>query len=144
MNYGELLSSFLVDLQSFFRKNISIPGASYQQILGISVIPINGITMTEMSNKIGVDNSTLTRLVNGLEKKKWLARRQSSEDGRLIEVFLTDDGEKIQQSLNRQFLKYGEMIEQNIKGSLSQEVIEKTSLLHWEIIKLGLSSKKIV
>ena len=69
MNYGELLSSFLVDLQSFFRKNISIPGASYQQILGISVIPINGITMTEMSNKIGVDNSTLTRLVNGLEKK---------------------------------------------------------------------------
>ena len=38
----------------------------------------------------------------------------------------------------------GEMIEQNIKGSLSQEVIEKTSLLHWEIVKLGLSPKKIV
>ena len=39
MNYGELLSHFLVDLQSIYRKNISIQGASFPQVLTISIIP---------------------------------------------------------------------------------------------------------
>ena len=39
MNYSELLSSFLIDLQSLHRKNVSIGGASFPQILALSIIP---------------------------------------------------------------------------------------------------------
>ena len=70
MNYGELLSSFLVDLQSLYRKNISIEGASFPQILALSIIPDDGIEMSALSKKIGIDNSTSTRLIIGLEKKE--------------------------------------------------------------------------
>ncbi len=69
MNYGELISSFLVDLQSVYRSNINIEGASFPQVLAISIIPDDGIEMSALSKKIGIDNSTATRLVMGLEKK---------------------------------------------------------------------------
>ena len=52
MNYGELLSSFLVDLQSIYRKNISIEGASFPQILALSIIPDDGIEMSVLSQKL--------------------------------------------------------------------------------------------
>ncbi|MBT6866739.1 MAG: hypothetical protein HOA19_05265, partial [Candidatus Marinimicrobia bacterium] len=63
MNYGELLSSFLVDLQSLYRQNISISGASFPQIIAISIMPDDGIEMSVLSKKVGIDNSTATRLV---------------------------------------------------------------------------------
>ena len=63
MNYGELLSSFLVDLQSLFRQNIAIEGATFPQILALSTIPDDGIEMSALSKKIGIDNSTATRLI---------------------------------------------------------------------------------
>ena len=56
MNYGEILSSFLIDLQSLFRKNIKIENASFQQLIALSIIPSRGIEMTPLAKKIGIDN----------------------------------------------------------------------------------------
>ena len=52
MNYNELISSFLVDLQSYFRKKVSYPGATSQQIPSIIVIPDDGIEMTHLAKKL--------------------------------------------------------------------------------------------
>ena len=68
MNYGELLSILLIDLQSIFRKNVVVKGASFQQLIALSIIPNDGIEMSLLARKIGIDNSTATRLVIGLEK----------------------------------------------------------------------------
>ena len=95
MNYGELLSIFLIDLQSIFRKNIVVKGASFQQLLALSVIPDDGIEMSPLARKIGIDNSTATRLVIGLEKKGWTIRKTSLHDKRVIQVFLTEQGDKV-------------------------------------------------
>ena len=69
MNYGELLNIFLIDLQSIFRKNVVVKGASFQQLMALSIISDDGIEMSHLAKKIGIDNSTATRLVIGLEKK---------------------------------------------------------------------------
>ncbi len=103
MNYGELLSSFLVDLQIVYRNNINIEGASFPQVLAISIIPDDGIEMSALSKKIGIDNSTATRLVMGLEKKGWVNRRSANYDKRVIQVALTQEGDKIQTQLEQQF-----------------------------------------
>ena len=70
MHYGELISSFLIDLQRLFRLNISINDLTYSQTLAIISIPDNGIEMSELAWTLGLDNSTVTRLVIRLEKKK--------------------------------------------------------------------------
>jgi DNA-binding MarR family transcriptional regulator len=144
MNYSELLSSFLIDLQSLYRKNISISGASFPQILALSIIPDDGIEMSALSKKIGIDNSTATRLVMGLEKKGWVNRRSANYDKRVIQVTLTKDGEEIQTQLEQQFDSLGAAIEREVDPLDRNEMIEYVSSLHWILSKLILKNDKIV
>ena len=144
MNYGELLSSFLVDLQSVYRNNINIEGASFPQVLAISIIPDDGIEMSALSKKIGIDNSTATRLVIGLEKKGWVNRRSANYDKRVIQVALTQEGDKIQTQLEQQFDSLGAAIEREVDPLDRNEMIEYVSSLHWILSKLILKNDKIV
>ena len=144
MNYGELLSSFLVDLQSVYRNNINIEGASFPQVLAISIIPDDGIEMSALSKKIGIDNSTATRLVMGLEKKGWVNRRSANYDKRVIRVALTQDGDEIQTQLEQQFDSLGAAIEREVDPLDRNEMIEYVSSLHWILSKLILKNDKIV
>lgn len=141
MNYNELISSFLIDLQSYFRKNVSYPGATSQQILSIVVIPSDGIEMAQLAKKIGIKNSTLTRLVDGLIKKNWAMKKPIKKDLRVIKVFLSKRGIKVQNNLNFQISKAGSELEKSLGKDISQNVIEKVSLLHWEIVKSQLNLK---
>jgi DNA-binding MarR family transcriptional regulator len=141
MNYNELISSFLIDLQSYFRRNISYPRATQQQILSILVIPFDGIEMTQLAKKIGIKNSTLTRLVDGLIKKNWALKKPIKNDRRVIKVFLSKSGVKVQNDLNFQISEAGSELEKSLGEDISQNVIEKVSLLHWEIVKSHLNSK---
>jgi len=144
MNYSELLSSFLIDLQSLYRKNVSINGASFPQILALSIIPDDGIEMSALSKKIGIDNSTATRLVMGLEKKGWVNRRSANYDKRVIQVALTQDGDEIQAQLEQQFDSLGAAIEREVDPLDRNEMIEYISSLHWILSKLILRNDKIV
>ena len=144
MNYSELLSSFLIDLQSLHRKNVSIGGASFPQILALSIIPDDGIEMSALSKKIGIDNSTATRLVMGLEKKGWVNRRTANYDKRVIQVTLTKDGDEIQIQLEQQFDSLGAAIEREVDPLDRNEMIEYVSSLHWILSKLILKNDKIV
>ena len=144
MNYSELLSSFLIDLQSLYRKNVSINGASFPQILALSIIPDDGIEMSALSKKIGIDNSTATRLVMGLEKKGWVNRRSANYDKRVIQVALTQDGDEIQTQLEQQFDSLGAAIEREVDPLDRNEMIEYVSSLHWILSKLILKNDKIV
>ncbi|HJN97765.1 MAG TPA: MarR family transcriptional regulator [Candidatus Marinimicrobia bacterium] len=144
MNYSEILSSFLIDLQSFYRKNVSISGASFPQILALSIIPDDGIEMSALSKKIGIDNSTATRLVMGLEKKGWVNRRTANYDKRVIQVALTQDGDEIQTELEQQFDSLGAAIEKEVDPLDRNEMIEYVSSLHWILSKLILKNDKIV
>ncbi len=144
MNYGELLSIFLIDLQSIFRKNVVVKGASFQQLIALSVIPDDGIEMSPLARKIGIDNSTATRLVIGLEKKGWTIRKTPLHDKRVIQVFLTEQGDKVQSELEKQFEKIGAVIEKELNPHDRHETIEYVSSLHWILLKIILNNDKIV
>lgn len=144
MNYGELLSIFLIDLQSIFRKNVVVKGASFQQLIALSVIPDDGIEMSPLARKIGIDNSTATRLVIGLEKKGWTIRKTPLYDKRVIQVFLTEQGGKVQSQLEKKFEKIGAAIEKEVNPLDRHETIEYVSSLHWILLKIILNNDKIV
>ena len=99
MNYGEFLSSFLIDLQRLFRMELSTEDLTYSQTLAIISIPNDGIEMSDLSLLLGLDNSTVTRLVIRLENKHWVIRKKSNRDKRAIKVFLTDNALKFSKVL---------------------------------------------
>ena len=140
MNYGEILSLFLIDLNSLFRNNIKIGDASFQQLIALSIIPSAGIEMTPLAKKIGIDNSTLTRLITRLEKNGWVKREVSHNDKRVTNVMLTKTGNRLQNDLEKQYEKIGDRIEQLVDPLERQTTIQHIQSLHWILLKMILNN----
>lgn len=138
MHYGELISSFLIDLQRLFRLNISIKDLTYSQTLAMISIPDDGIEMSELAWKLGLDNSTVTRLVIRLEKKNWVERKQSQRDQRAIEVFLTDKGALIQDDIEKEIDNIGEKIKSEVEKDQKESLLESLFSFQWTLRKFFL------
>ena len=138
MNYGEILSLFLIDLRSLFRNNIKIGDASFQQLIALSLIPSTGIEMTPLAKKIGIDNRTLTRLIIRLEKNGWVKREVSPHDKRVTNVMLTITGNRLQNDLERQYEKIGDKVEQLVNPLERQSTLQHIQSLHWILLKMNL------
>jgi|TARA_B100001013_G_scaffold89825_2_gene49810 DNA-binding MarR family transcriptional regulator len=138
MHYGELISSFLIDLQRLFRLNISIKDLTYSQTLAMISIPDDGIEMSELAWKLGLDNSTVTRLVIRLEKKNWVERKRSQRDQRAIEVFLTDKGALIQHDIEKEIDNIGEKIKSEVEKDQKESLLESLFSFQWILRKFFL------
>ena len=135
MQYNELLFGLFNNLKALYQKNLKFPNISFQQLLAISTIENSGVEMSYFSKKLGIDNSTATRLIDGLEKKKLVERKRNSSDNRVIKVFLTKRGEKINSSIEFQLEKISYSIEKQFDESSKGEIIEFGVSLNWAIIK---------
>ena len=140
MNYGELLFSLLVSLQAVFKKKINIKDVSFPQILAISIIEPQGIDMSTISERMGIDNSTATRLIIGLEKKGWVKRIRSEADSRVVNVFFTQKGEAFQKEIEDQIDKLGSLFERGLDSNQKTELNDQLSSIHWLISKLELEN----
>ncbi len=135
MNQGELINSFLIDLQRIFRTKIVPKELSYSQALAILVIPDDGIEMSELAWVMGLENSTVTRLIGRLETNGFIKRKKSEIDKRSIIVFLKNKGLTIQKNIERKSDKIGQEIFLNDTGSQKETILENLSLFQWALKK---------
>jgi DNA-binding MarR family transcriptional regulator len=66
------------------------------------------LTPTQLASMLALENNSITRLLDELEKKKLVKRRRSRSDRRVIKITLTDDGKEILiaiQPYNRAFIE---------------------------------------
>ena len=140
MSYGESLNSLLINLHSVFKNNIVLDNVSFQKIVALSIIPIDGIEMSPLSLKLGIDNSTTTRLIIGMEKIGWVKRVSSTVDRRVTQVLLTEKGIDLQIDLEKQIDVIGEEVEGYIDPLDRQKLIENLSNLNWVLLKLLISN----
>ena len=138
MNYGEFLSSFLIDLQRLFRVELSTSDLTYSQILAIISIPDSGIEMSELSLVLGLDNSTVTRLVIRLENKLWVERKKSRRDQRAVKVFLTNKGVKVQQDIEKKIDEIGKKLNLEVNEVEKEALLNSLSSFQWGLKKLFL------
>ncbi len=54
-----------------------------------------GISIGELANRLGISRPSTTVAVSKLEKKGFVRRADSKEDGRVVKVFLPAEGKKI-------------------------------------------------
>ena len=135
MNQGELFTSFLIDLQRIFRTKIVPKELSYSQIIAILVIPDDGIEMSELAWAMGLDNSTVTRLIARLETNGFIKREKSEVDKRLIIVYLKNKGLTIQKNIEKKSDAIGQEIFINDTESQKETILENLSLFQWALKK---------
>ena len=135
MNQGELINSFLIDLQRIFRTKIVPKELSYSQALAILVIPDDGIEMSELAWVMGLENSTVTRLIGRLETNGFIKRKKSEIDKRSIIVFLKNKGLILQKNIEKKSDKIGQEIFLNDTESQKETILENLSLFQWTLKK---------
>ena len=136
MQLGELLSSLFVNLQSLIKREINLGRASFPKIIALSIIPPDGLEMSALAKKMGIDNSTATRLVIGMEIAGWLNRKSHPHDKRVTQVFLTKRGYFLQSDLEEQFALIGKVVEESLNPSDKVNISDNLSSLNWVLLKL--------
>lgn len=77
MNMGEILNELFFSLNFFHRKIIcNDKNDSLAQCLAILSIPKKGVQMRIVTKKLGIDKSTLTRIIENLEKLDLVFRKK--------------------------------------------------------------------
>lgn len=87
-----------------------------QEILLMHLLDHDALDQTDLIRRIKIDASTATKMLQRLEGKGLLVRRQSPYDGRAMTVHLTPKGKKLKEPLTSMW----EEIEQRCTASLSE------------------------
>ena len=136
MQLGELLNSLFVNLQALIKREVNLGRASFPKIIALSIIPPDGLEMSALAKKVGIDNSTATRLVIGMEKAGWVNRETSLYDKRVNQVFLTKKGYFLQSNLEEQFELIGKTVEGSLNPTDKVDISDTLSSLNWVLLKL--------
>tara|TARA_B100000941_G_scaffold277272_1_gene240624 strand:+ start:227 stop:649 length:423 start_codon:yes stop_codon:yes gene_type:complete len=133
MNQGEFFISFLIDLQRIFRSEVVPKDLSYSQVLAIIIVPDDGIEMSELAWTLGLENSTVTRLIARLERNNYVRREKSELDKRSIKVFLDQKGILLQTDIEKKIDKIGDQIFSNNNQAEKELFLESLSLFQWSL-----------
>ena len=127
---AEFLINLTIDYNSLVRQAASNFKISSSQAFNLLSIPFDGISMSSLSKKLGLDASTLTRNVNNLIKLNYVIKNSNFYDKRVQTITLTKSGKKIKEHLYNKI------------DDLSYEAINKLSIddreaVHTSIEKLA-------
>ena len=73
-------------------------GLTYTQYIVFLVLwEKDGVSVSEIGEKLMLDNGTLSPLLKKLEQEGYIERRRSREDDRVVEITLTEEGRALQE-----------------------------------------------
>lgn len=86
-------------------------------------------SLNELASSLGLDNSTLSRHIQGLVNKNLVERTQSPTDRRYLSITLTPEGEKYENEIGKQMNTYIEEILSNVPKVKRMQVLESIDLI---------------
>ncbi len=86
------------EITKLYRPMLEELDMTYPQYLVMMVLwEKDGLTVSEVGEKLLLDSGTLTPLLKRLENKSFIDRKRKKEDERVVELFLTEEGRNLQQ-----------------------------------------------
>ena len=74
----------------------------------------DGLTQTELSERLCIEPPTLTKMLSRLEKTQLLEKRKDCNDARISRIFLTEKGYSFQKPITEMWLDLEETILDNL------------------------------
>ncbi len=104
----------------------------------LSIDKEDGTPSTYISNRMGMEPTSLTRTLKTLEEKGLITRKKNPEDGRGVLISLTDLGKEMRGKSKETVLKFNETIKNNISEEKLNHFMEVA-----EVINDLITEKKI-
>ncbi len=109
--------------------------------IGFTLLSIDkeeGTPSTSISNRMGMEATSLTRTLKTLEEKGLIVRQKNPNDGRGVLIILTDLGKQMREQSKISVLKFNEVVKKNITEEKLLHFIEVADTIN-ELI----SEKKV-
>ena len=103
------------------------------QTLILLSISFDGITMSDLSEKLGIDISTMTRNIQRIEKKGLVKRSPNPNDKRSIKLFLSDRGSTLSNSINLEISTSLDNILEKYDLKTSNQIKNNLENLSWDL-----------
>lgn len=104
----------------------------------LSIDKEDGTPSTYISNRMGMEPTSLTRTLKTLEEKGLITRKKNPEDGRGVLIYLTDLGKEMRAKSKETVLKFNESVKKNISEEKLNHFMEVA-----EVINDLITEKKI-
>ena len=89
------ISRLARSFQQLMREQLSCGPVTVQQCYTLAALVEGPHTMKSLAAEVGLHQSTLTRVVEKLERQELLRRERGGDDQRSVQVVLTDAGRRI-------------------------------------------------
>lgn len=127
---GDLVQELVHVVQIFERDEIKPHGfTSTQCYVLMTLNKEEKYTMNELSLKLNLDKSTMTRVLNILERDGYVQRLKSDQDKRVVIASLTDQGLESAQAMEASIKSYYMKIIHNLPEGRIEEVLASVSCL---------------
>ena len=87
----------------------------------------DGLTQTELAERLCIEPPTLTKMLSRLEKTELVEKRKDIEDARICRIFLTEKGYSLQQPITDFWLNLEETVLANL--SLEERLLFRRLLM---------------
>ena len=112
------LSRVMRKINRFYESNLSGYGITPSQFYVLSVVwERNGLKFKDLAKRLEMDGSTLTSILDRMERQELVERRDDPEDRRSLLIFLKDKAQQIIPDL----VNLAEQMNQEIQGRFSEE-----------------------
>ena len=128
----EYLHSFVSHMNVIVRQIASKNKLSLSQYFALTNISSSGISMSELSSILGVDNSTLTRNINILINRELVIKEKSDYDARGYTISLSSKGESVMNSLEGQMEHTLNTFIDGVDPESKQIFIDVLERLNWK------------
>lgn len=101
----------------------------------LSIDKEDGTPSSYISNRMGMEPTSLTRTLKTLEDKGLITKQKNPEDGRGVLVFLTELGKEKRELSKSTVLQFNEIVKQNISEEKLKNFIEVAELINDLIVE---------
>lgn len=127
---GELLQKTVRTFQILEREQIKLHGfTSSQCYILLEIYKHQSLSINEISEKMHLEISTITRIMNNLVRDELIFRKKSIYDKRVVEAVLTEKGKEGAMQLQKSIENYYKDVISNLPRGHVREVMDAVELL---------------
>lgn len=127
---GELLQKTVRTFQILEREQIKLHGfTSSQCYILLEIYKHQTLSINEISEKMHLEISTITRIMNNLVRDELIFRKKSIYDKRVVEAVLTEKGKERALQLQKIIENYYKNVISNLPRGHVREVMDAVELL---------------
>ena len=133
MNLPELLADLTTHYNALIRSAASQLNLTSSQAFQLISITNDGIPMSKLAHRLGLDPSTLTRNIQKLEKLGLVERKHDSYDRRVQRAVLTKQGSEVVNEIDEILLQMNHLIMNQIDLDSQENIYDVLEKLVWSM-----------